>query len=99
MSNPMSPATAFDYNQLDPGIRDTVRLLREHGFVTTDSGDGVSKPKEARIFEVPHVAAEIHPHVIIRETQRLAALLPGWRVECSYAPGEPAILLATKPQQ
>lgn len=87
----------LNYDDLDPGIRETVRLLRQHGFVTTDSGDGVTKPKEARIFEVPHVCAQIHPHVMIRETHRLAALLPGWRIECSYSPDEPAILLATKP--
>lgn len=32
----------FDY-ELDPGIRDLVRLLHSLGFETSDSGDGKSK--------------------------------------------------------
>lgn len=28
----------LDYDALDPGIRDVVRLLREHGFDTRNSG-------------------------------------------------------------
>ncbi len=35
--------TEFDYDQLDPGIRQTVRLIHEFGFETTDSGDGITK--------------------------------------------------------
>lgn len=33
----------FNYDQLDPGIRETVRRLHSWGFVTTDSGDGITK--------------------------------------------------------
>lgn len=33
----------IDYTELDPGIRETVRFLRSHGFDTTDSGDGKFK--------------------------------------------------------
>lgn len=45
----------LDYAKLDPGIREAVRWLRELGFNTTDSGDGRSKPEEARSIEGPHV--------------------------------------------
>jgi hypothetical protein len=31
------------WDNLDPGIRRLVRLLVDHGFETTDSGDNVSK--------------------------------------------------------
>lgn len=41
---------------LDPGVRRLVTLLRERGFNTTDSGDGVSKPSDERSMDVPHVA-------------------------------------------
>jgi len=52
------------YAALDPGIRDVVRYLRRNGFVTTDSGDGVSKFKQewrepgalAAVLPFPHVA-------------------------------------------
>lgn len=30
----------IDYDDLDPGIRRVVRLLNQHGFRTSDSGDG-----------------------------------------------------------
>jgi hypothetical protein len=46
----------IDYSELDPGIRDVVRLLRSWGFNTTDSGDGVSKPEDYEgVLRVPHV--------------------------------------------
>lgn len=34
----------INYEELDPGIREIVRRLRELGWDTTDSGDGASKP-------------------------------------------------------
>ncbi len=33
----------IDYALIDPGIRETVRRLRDAGFNTSDSGDGQSK--------------------------------------------------------
>lgn len=60
----MDPADLMDpdfvlYEELDPGVRETVRRLRAAGFRTTDSGDGVSKlaagwPEEEIILR-PHV--------------------------------------------
>lgn len=41
--------------QLDPGIRDLVVALNCAGWETTDSGDGVSKPEDERVFHVKHV--------------------------------------------
>jgi hypothetical protein len=50
----------IDYETLDPGIRETVRHLRAHGFNTTDSGDGITKPAagwpDDEVLHVPHVA-------------------------------------------
>lgn len=46
-------------DELDPGIAAVVRLLREAGFDTTDSGDGVSKPQDwyesGEALPFPHV--------------------------------------------
>lgn len=33
----------MNYDELDPGIRETVRWLQSLGYDTTDSGDGVTK--------------------------------------------------------
>jgi hypothetical protein len=46
----------LDYETLDPGIRKVVRWLRENGFHTTDSGDGVTKRDMACAFDMPNVA-------------------------------------------
>lgn len=46
---------ATDFEGYDQGVKKLVRLLRSKGFNTTDSGDGVSKPKEERVLDFPHV--------------------------------------------
>ena len=43
----VDPLTPEETEALDPGIRRLVTLLRAHGFETTDSGDGVTKPRAA----------------------------------------------------
>lgn len=51
----------LDYDQLDPGIRETVRLIRSWGYETSDSGDGRSKEgvrTDPDILECPHVAVQ-----------------------------------------
>ena len=46
----------FDYDQLDPGIREAVRFLRGRGLHTTDSGDGRTKdPESCGFIPFPHV--------------------------------------------
>lgn len=62
-------------NALDPGIRRLVVALRDAGFETTDSGDGVSKPDVGRVFDVPHVIMVIHTNAIVAEAQRLVETL------------------------
>ena len=53
----MEIVTNLDYDQLDPGIRKTVRWLRSLGYETTDSGDGRSKDlSDTDNLDVPHVA-------------------------------------------
>jgi hypothetical protein len=52
----------FDYDKLDPGIREFVRWLREERIlITSDSGDGVSKVgkmDDADLMSVPHVVVK-----------------------------------------
>lgn len=89
---------------LDPGIRAVVLRLRSAGFETTDSGDGVSKPVDERVFEVPHVACRAVADSLLGffgEARRLLRVLgPPWRVEASYCPNDDsALLLATKTEE
>lgn len=49
----------FDYEMLDPGVRDMVRWLRKKGYETIDSGDGVSKPAETRTISRRHVVIRL----------------------------------------
>lgn len=99
---------SVDYDHLDPGIRDVVRLLNDAGFKTTDSGDGVSKPKpwyepdERGITEAlpfPHVVCLVaNRRALILEAHRLQAVLgPAWHIEGTYYPStETAVLMASK---
>lgn len=84
--------SAIDYDALDPGIRDLVRELVAHGFRTTDSGDGRSKPGDERALDVPHVFMTCEPHMLIAESHRLLALVevrfPDAVVEASYSPSD-----------
>jgi hypothetical protein len=51
----------LDYSQLNHGIREVVRLLRSHGFETTDSGDGVTNVAAGMegALAIPHVHCRI----------------------------------------
>lgn len=88
----------MDVAALDPGIRDTVHLLASRGFTTTDSGDGVSKPADERVFDCPHVAAVTTRDVFLSEADRMQRVLGAeWRVEASYCAADGScILLAMK---
>jgi len=69
--------------EYDKGIGMTVEWLQAHGFETTDSGDGVSKPEagevgEGGVVEVqafPHVVAVVPPEALAGEADRLACML------------------------
>lgn len=91
----------IDYEQLDPGIRGIVRTLREAGFETTDSGDGVSKLGAGivddgvmEVLDMPHVAAKVSVDAMVGEAQRLQRLLgEDWTVEASYSARERTAIL------
>lgn len=86
----------IDYSEMDPGIREVVRRLREAGFNTCDSGDGRSKPDNERALDEPHVFALCKPEDIILESRRLHIVVSSWGVskdvewvvEANYVPYE-----------
>lgn len=63
------------YHELDPGIREVVRWLRRAGYVTCDSGDGISKFEhgyvglDGQVITDPEVLLDCgvinEPHVIM----------------------------------
>jgi len=88
----------MNYAELDPGIRDVVSLLREHGFETTDSGDGVSKPAEwyasGEAMPFPNVAAKVARESFFGEAARMQEVLgPKWRIEATYWPSSDVYML------
>lgn len=90
------PPCADIFEALDPGIREVVYLLRvTHGFYTCDSGDGHSKPPEARAFPVPHVAIAVDvPENAPPTADRVLELLgPAWHVEASYCANDRSMLV------
>lgn len=86
----------FDYDQISPGVRDLVRELREvHGMETTDSGDGsnLAAGMECALPE-RHVFMQTHgAEDMVYCARVLARAYPDARVECSWSPGEPAIIM------
>lgn len=64
---------------LDPGIRQTVAWLRENGFETTDSGDGVTKTQKGwpteGVLDFPHVFMVVDESKLEAEARRLRNLL------------------------
>lgn len=83
--------------KLDPGIRETVVRVNEAGFETTDSGDGVSKPADCRVFDCPHVIVKVSPAEGVSESHRLLKLLGDpWIVECSYSANDEACVLIAR---
>lgn len=65
--------TDIDYGQLEP-----VRQLREWGFTTADSGDGVSKADliaDGCALDVPHVFIRCEPAELIADARLLEASL------------------------
>lgn len=64
-----------NYEEMNPGIRQTVKWLRELGFETTDSGDGKTGDCECD-HPYPYVAMTVgHPLHLIIETDRLVVEL------------------------
>jgi hypothetical protein len=64
----------IDLEKLNPGIRATVRFLREHGFNTCDSGDGVTHEFECDL-PIPYVHIQCDADKLASEADRLAELM------------------------
>lgn len=94
-----------NYDELDPGIREIVRRLNDGGFLTTDSGDGVSKPREwfdaGDAIPYPHVVIASSPMGLAQEALAVARLLgPDWSVEGTFvASTGSAYVFASQPPQ
>lgn len=92
-----------DYNELDPGIRETVLFLRERGFNTTDSGDG-SKAETMECAEAePNVYMVCEAGDLILQANRLKTVLVSRfgekigeraRIEANYSPFDGIAILA-----
>lgn len=69
----------INYDELDPGIRETVRWLRSLEFETTDSGDGVTKGADG--WETPHVYMQTDSRHLLSDAHRLLFILNESRIE------------------
>lgn len=97
----------IDYEQLDPGIRNVVRFLRENGFETTDSGDGSKAEAMDCALDVPNVFCVVPKEVAFDEADRLQRLIceklqvdagaliaGGIAVELTYSPLDQVCVLS-----
>lgn len=84
-------------SECDPGIQDVVLSLNYRGYLTTDSGDGKTKPLAARTFEdEPHVVMQVSPDAGVVESRVLytqVSGIPGVRIECSFNPADQVFLI------
>lgn len=70
----------FDYEQLDPGIRDAVRWFHDLGYETTDSGDGVTKaPDPSCVMPWPHVCVVLGSSTKTAEAKFRRLVEDQWR--------------------
>lgn len=90
----MMSAEHLDYDTLDPGVRDVVRRLVECGFITTDSGDGVTKPAEQRTMDTPHVMCVTAAETLITAADYMQTVLgDDWTIQASYDPKDGSAVL------
>jgi len=87
-------AQPIDYDQISPGVRDLVRELRGRGFETTDSGDG-SNHAAGMECALPfrHVAIVTTIQDMEDVVAELAYHYPTAKIDASWSPGEPAVVL------
>lgn len=85
----------LDYSQLNPGVRTLVRELREqHGFLTTDSGDGTNLANGMECaLEERHVYMQVTAATFFEEGRRLQGLYPDGYVEASWWPESDTAML------
>lgn len=93
----------YKFEELDYGIRYTVRWLQDHNFKTTDSGDGISKKAaiaDGEALDYPHVFMSVDPRAMIHESHRLKDLLEVKNllekasIEASYDPYNEIAIIA-----
>ncbi len=68
----------MNYDELDAGIRETVRLLRDNGFQTTDSGDGTGPGSTLRPWNKQphgHIAMVCPPSELVSTVDAVAETL------------------------
>ena len=78
----------IDLNELAPGIRKTVDLLRRAGFDTCDSGDGSAYPSMECALPFAMVAIKSTPERMLGDTQALYALLKQNTLPSAWTPSE-----------
>lgn len=91
----------FDAAALDPGVRSLVIALRNKGYETTDSGDGVTKPPDQRVLDVPHVFIRVRGSRDLIDDARtlhrwLARWGDRWIVEANYSTADGIALLIVR---
>lgn len=91
----------MNYDDLDPGIRETVRWLRGLGYETTDSGDGETKSEEHRSVDGPHVFMRVDHRSVASDADLLFLSLrhagihaTEGMVQATYDPGSAVQVLA-----
>lgn len=67
----------MNFNEINPGIVKLVAMLQAEGFVTTDSGDGITNVELGMddALDFPHVFMVVDADQMIAESHRLWALL------------------------
>lgn len=82
----------INYDELDPGIRNMVKVLRDNGFNTTDSGDGSKSPTMEGAVDFPMIAVRTEASILCSESDRMFSILEAtepdrmWHVQASYDP-------------
>lgn len=99
----VDPLTDEEVAGLDPGIRDLVLTLQRHGFETTDSGDGVSKPADwyesGCAIDFAHVWITIDVDEIVPESIRCQDVVGDkWTVEATYQPLTASTTILVRPR-
>jgi hypothetical protein len=85
------------WDELDDGIRETVRALWQANFSPVDSGDGSKVGKMECALDMPHVILRCDPAFLFEEANRLHRLVKTWprvgtydgnAIEASYCPSD-----------
>lgn len=77
------PLEEINYEELNPGIRQTVRWLRQLGFDTTDSGDGKTHEHECD-RDCAYVTIRVDPENMAAECKRLSRELQRLGCDLTY---------------